>query len=61
MAKLKLTARNVASIKPPASGRADYWDTDPKGFGLRVSESGRKTWVVMYRFEGTQYRYKIGT
>ena len=61
MATLKLTARTVESIKPPASGRADYWDTDPRGFGLRVSESGRKTWMVMYRAGGVQRRLTIGT
>lgn len=61
MSRLKLTARNVDSIKPPATGRTDYWDTDPKGFGLRVSESGRKTWMTMYRVDGVQRRLTLGT
>lgn len=61
MPRLKLTARNVKSIKPPGNRRADYWDTDPKGFGLRVSESGRKTWMVMYRVDGVQRRLTLGT
>lgn len=61
MPTLKFTSRSVSAIKPPASGRVDFWDTDPKGFGLRVSDSGRKTWVLMYRFDGVQRRLKIAT
>lgn len=61
MPRLKLTARNVDSVKPPTTGRMDYWDTDPMGFGLRVSESGRKTWMVMYRVDGVQHRLTLGT
>lgn len=61
MPRLKLTARNVDSLKPPTNGRTDYWDLDPKGFGLRVSDSGRKTWMVMYRVDGVQRRLTLGT
>jgi integrase len=56
-----LTALFVDSVKPPDQGQADYWDTKIRGFGLRVSQGGRKVWVVMYRHQGRQRRYTIGT
>ena len=55
-----LTVRFIDSITPPASGRIEYWDESTPGFGLRVSDSGRKTWVVLYRF-GRVRRLTIGT
>src|SRR5712691_9322115 len=49
---MKLTDLAVASIKPPASGRIEIWDAMLPGFGLRVSEKGSKSWVVLYRVHG---------
>lgn len=46
------TARSLTAIKPPATGRVEYWDEEMKGLGLRVSASGRRTWVLMYRVRG---------
>jgi len=37
MAKLSLTQRAIKKIVPPESGRVDYFDTELKGFLLRVS------------------------
>ncbi|MBV8574858.1 MAG: DUF4102 domain-containing protein [Acetobacteraceae bacterium] len=42
-------------------GRAEYWDSQPPGFGLRRSNSGRKTWVALYRVSGQLVRETIGT
>lgn len=39
----------------------DYWDTVLRGFGVRVSAQGRKTWVLRYRVNGRQRRLTIGT
>ena len=36
----------LRAIEPPASGTADYWDTKFKGFGVRVSQGGTKTFVL---------------
>jgi integrase len=38
---------SVRAIKPPASGQTTYWDSTLKGFGIRVSRGGAKSWVVM--------------
>ena len=61
MAVTRLSERIVAGLTPPAAGRADYWDDEMPGFGLRVSENGRKTWQVMYRIDGRKRRLSLGT
>lgn len=58
--RVKLTAKYVENIKPPEKGRLQLWDTALPGFGLRVSEKGKKTWVVMYRSRGRQRRMTLG-
>jgi integrase len=47
MSRLRLTALGVERLKPPASGRIEVWDTILPGLGLRVTDRGRKTFVVM--------------
>jgi integrase len=42
-----LTALGVERLKPPASGRIEVWDAIVPGLGLRVTDRGRKTFVVM--------------
>lgn len=44
----KLTKRTVDAASPRAS-RYTLWDDSLKGFGLRVSPSGQKSWIVEYR------------
>src|ERR1700676_4068131 len=56
-----LTALFVDSVKPSEQGQADYWDTKLRGFGLRVSQGGRKVWVAMYRHQGRLRRLTLGT
>ena len=31
------------------------------GFGLRISATGGRSWIVFYRVNGKQHRYTIGT
>ncbi|HVC51525.1 MAG TPA: Arm DNA-binding domain-containing protein, partial [Stellaceae bacterium] len=61
MPTLKLTQLAVDRLKPPGSGRVEYWDSQLPGFGLRVSETGRKTWIALYRVSGKLVRETIGT
>ena len=62
--KKSLTARFIATVKPPQQGRVEYWDTVLKSrraiFGLRITENGVKSWVMMYRIDGRQKRLTIG-
>ena len=48
----KLTKR-VVDAALPRPGRYIVWDTELKGFALRVSESGTKSYVLRYRPRGT--------
>ena len=47
----KLTKRAVDAAVPKP-GRYTVWDSELKGFGLRVAESGTKTYFVRYRPRG---------
>jgi hypothetical protein len=49
----KLTQAAVEKLKPPEQGREEHWDSQLPGFGLRVSGSGRKTWIALYGLEAS--------
>jgi len=57
--RVKLTKRLVGDLKPSAKERF-LWDNEVLGFGLRISPAGTITYVLQYRFEGRQRRFKIG-
>lgn len=62
--RANLTDRFMTSVKIPAPPeRIDYWDTKLRGFGVRVSYGGSKTFQVMYRVNGRGpvRRLKLGT
>ena len=61
MPTIKFTTRSIGAITRSGGGRVEYWDKKVTGFGLRVSGSGRKTWVAMYRHAGRLRRLTIGT
>ena len=48
MPTIKLTRRNVSSLQPAAKP-VTYYDTDLKGFGLKIMPSGVRSWIVEYR------------
>src|SRR4051794_14084177 len=47
----RLTKRTVDGAAP-ASSRYALWDSELKGFGLRIETSGTKTYFVRYRPKG---------
>ncbi|ARJ65049.1 hypothetical protein WV31_04915 [Magnetospirillum sp. ME-1] len=57
--KAKLTLQAVKAAKPEA-GRYTIWDTEVRGFGLRVNADGTKTYVLKYVFQGRQRWFSIG-
>jgi integrase len=65
--RTKFTQAAVDNLKPPADGRATYWDGQFPGFGLRVSAPrpgsryGRKTWIAMGRVDGKAVMVTLGT
>lgn len=55
----RITKRTIDAVA--ATGREQFlWDSEMRGFGARVSREGRVAYIVQYRFEGRQRRYKIG-
>jgi hypothetical protein len=71
MPTIKLTQAAVERLKPPATGRVEYWDSQLPGFGLRIAaarpgraeKDARRTWQAFYRVkgQGTVVRETIGT
>src|SRR5437764_12570936 len=55
----KLTDGFVKSVVAPAGGRAHaiYYDGEVKGFGLRVTKGGARSFVLNYRARGIERRY----
>lgn len=60
MPRAKLTDRTIKALKPPEHGQVDYFDDSPRGFGVRVSQSGHRSFFVMYRFQGRLRRHTLG-
>src|SRR3989338_2160595 len=56
----RLTDQIVKKALPPAQGQAIFWDDEIKGFGLRVTPGGAKSFILDYRADGRQRRITIG-
>jgi len=56
----RLTKRTVDGAMPAAGGEEFIWDSDLKGFGLRVKPSGVKSYVLKYRIGSRTRRVTIG-
>jgi integrase len=58
---MKLTKRNVDTIKPRAHRDIYVWDDEIAGFGLRVKPSGVRSFMVQYRnSSGNSRRHTLG-
>lgn len=58
---VKLTVRTIEATAPAAS-EVIVWDSELRGFGLRVSPAGRKSFILFYRTrEGQQRKPTIGS
>jgi hypothetical protein len=57
----KLTKRLVDSARPTADHDTFAWDSDLRGFGLRVKPSGVRSYIIQYRTPaGISRRMTIG-
>src|SRR5918992_815303 len=59
----KLTKRSIDALPCPADRDTIWWDDDLKGFGLKITPAGRRTFLVQYRLAGDRRnprKYTIG-
>jgi len=56
----RLTDNIARKALPPARGQTLIWDAEVKGFALRLTSGGAKSFVVDYRAGGRQRRFTIG-
>ena len=56
---IHLTKRSIDALRPEAKD-AIYFDDEVKGFGLRISPRGLKTYLIQYRSGGRTRRVKVG-
>ena len=61
MTTKRLTDSAIRRFPIPATGRVTHWDATQPGLGLRMSDKGRKTWIVMTRLAGKAIRLTLGT
>ena len=61
MPRMFLTDRSVAGLKPTPGKQIDYFDERMPGFGLRVSPSGHRAWIVLYRVGRRVRRLTLGS
>ncbi|MBN8812313.1 MULTISPECIES: tyrosine-type recombinase/integrase [unclassified Sphingomonas] len=57
--RVRITKRLVDGLSADGTDRF-LWDSDVIGFGLRISPAGKLVYVLQYRVEGRQRRFKIG-
>ena len=58
--KAKLNDTLVKGIQPPESGYSIKWDSDLKGFGLRTTRSGAKSFIAQAKVHGKTSRTTVG-
>jgi integrase len=59
----KLSKRAIDALPCPADRDTIWWDEDIKGFGLKITPAGRRTFLVQYRPAGDRRnprKYTIG-
>jgi integrase len=61
MPTIRLTQLAVDKIVSPKAGRLEYFDAILPGFGLRVSNTGARSWILLFRVDGKLRRLTIGT
>ncbi len=60
MPRIRMTDRSVKALRPRAGDQVDYFDDRLPRFGMRVSEKGHKSWIVLYRCAGRLRRLTLG-
>jgi integrase len=58
---MKLVKSRVEALPVPATGQAFHWDDELKGFGVRVTPNGVRSYVAQSRVKGKTRRVTVGT
>lgn len=56
----RLSDATARKALPPARGQTFIWDSEIKGFALRITARGAKSFVLDYRVNGRQRRITLG-
>ncbi|MFN7177830.1 MAG: Arm DNA-binding domain-containing protein, partial [Thermaurantiacus sp.] len=56
----KLSDRSVKALAIPQAGQSTLYDAELPGFGVRVTSTGTKSFVLRYRVKGVQKLITIG-
>lgn len=56
----RISDRSVKALDAPPTGNRIHYDDDIRGFGVRVTASGQRSFVLTYRIHGRQRRCTIG-
>ncbi len=59
----KVTDKTVKAMAPPSSGNRITYDSEVKGFGVRITAAGSRSFVLNYRrkADGLERRWTIGS
>ena len=60
MGRAVLTEVAVKRLRPPPVGRLEVWDAALPSFGVRITENGRRSWILVTRLRGRPVRLTIG-
>ena len=56
----RITDKLVRSLAPPPAGNQITYDIEIKGFGVRITATGARSFVLNYRAGGRERRLTIG-
>jgi hypothetical protein len=57
---MRITARSAKAAPVPADGQALYFDDEVKGFGVRVTSTGSRSYIVEVRRGSRSQRITVG-
>ena len=55
-----LTELAIRKLEVTPGKRIELWDSKVPGFGMRVTPTGARSFVLMYRVNGHQHRMTLG-
>lgn len=57
---IRLTKKSIEALDTPPKGYAIHWDNELNGFGVRITASGARSFVLQDRIRGRERRLTIG-